>query len=245
MRQKIFVALSALLAVMYLTSVNCGAEEAQNSITVSARGTLNVKPDVVMMNIRISHTAPTTKEAKTVVQNTLDRLIALLSSEKIQSRDIKMRSLNYEKEYEYTDRGRKPLGYRAEQNITVMVDNLGDKSERFSSVLDKVVSLDKIEIQGISFDVKQKADLYKQSRELAYNKALEKAKDYARLSGRALGEVLSITEEASGDVASEYHAKSGELMLAEVTVGSLRSARSMPMGEYEIRTDIRVIFRLK
>ncbi len=235
-----------IVALITLSSVSCNSnkQEIPNSVTVSGIGMTRAQPDVARMNVSFAHTAPTTREAKNVVEQTMAQILKILQEEKVEDKDIKTLSLDYRVEYDYRNGRRVRLGQRAEQTIAVTVNNLINAPERLTSILDKIVTLDKVELQGIDFDIEKKTDLFKQSRELAYKKALEKAQQYAELSGRKLGPVLTISEKNSEDVAQRHNLNKMNNVVQEFA-GFSSGSSSLPTGEQGITSEISVVFSLK
>ena len=233
------VFLSMLLA---LNSCDTKAPESQHTVSVSGIGTVFVQPDMVQVHVNFSHVAPTTSEARRVVDETMHRILQILSHENIDGKFIKTVSLNYSMEYDYRSGRRVLIGQRAQQTIVFTVNDIVNNPERFPLLLDRITAIDRIEIHTIQFDVENKAEFFKQSRELAYQKAFEKAHHYAELSGRKIGKVLSLSEERSRDIAQTR----AVLMDNVLSVAESRFQSSfVPAGELEITSEIHVSFSLK
>ncbi|MDR1698326.1 MAG: SIMPL domain-containing protein [Prevotellaceae bacterium] len=245
MNKKNFTSTAFLLMLFLLISCNSRVlvQESQNSVSVSGIGTVLAQPDMVLMNIGFSHTAPTTKEAKKAVEQTMQQILKILQEENVADKFTKTIALNYDVEYDYSSGRRVRLGQRAQQTIVVTVNDMVNTPERFSSILDKITAIDKVEVQNIQFDIENKAELFKQSRELAYQKAFDKAKQYAELSGRRLGKVLTISEGVSQDVAQTRAFKNN--LRLETADAFLAGSSSVPTGEQGVTSEINVIFSLE
>lgn len=115
--------------------------------------------------------------------------------------------------------------------------------ERFSSILDKITAIDKVEVQNIQFDIEHKTELFKQSRELAYQKAFEKAQQYAELSSRKIGKVLTISEVVSRDVAQTRAFQNNLAFKQEALYSADGSA--VPSGEQGVSSEINIVFSLE
>lgn len=226
-----------------MTSCNQKVQEKQDSVAVSGTGTVLSQPDMVLMNISFSHTAPTTKQAKTAVEQTMQQILKILKDENVEDKFLKTISLNYDVEYEYRSGRRIKLGQRAQQTIIVTVNDMVNSPERFSSILDKITTIDKLEVQNIQFDIENKTELFKQSRELAYQKAFDKAQQYAELSGRKIGKVLTISEVVSRDVA-QTRAFQNNLAVKEEAL-SLSDQSAVPTGEQGVSSEINIVFSLE
>lgn len=243
MKKIFFATMAVSLALLPLASCHPDRQRSQHSVTVSGTGTVMAQPDLARMNVIFAHTAPTTKEAKAIVERTMREVIAVLQAEGVKDPDMETLALNYRAEYGYRNRNWIRIGQRAEQILVVTVKDLIDSPERLSSILDKLVAISKVEIQDIRFDVGQKSDLFRQSRELAYRKAFEKAMQYAELCGRKLGKVQSLSEHASQDVARvpsrmSNVAEESKLFLAQ-------DGSAVPTGELGVTSEVEVVFSLE
>ena len=240
---RIAIAFSLMLFALISCKSSVQVQDSQNSVSVSGIGTVLAQPDMALMNINFSYTAQTTKEAKTAVEQTIQRILKILKEENIDDKFIKTISLIYDVEYEYRSERRIRIGQRARQTIVVTVNNMVKAPDRFSSILDKITAIDRVEVQNIQFDIENKADLFKQSRELAYQKAFDKAKQYAELSGRKLGKVLTISESVSRDVTQPRGFMSN--LLVQASNDYLSGSSSVPAGEQGVTSEINVTFALE
>ena len=109
--------------------------------------------------------------------------------------------------------------------------------------MDKITAIDKVDIQDIRFDIENKTELFKQSRELAYQKAFDKAQQYAELSKRKIGKVLTISEVVSRDVA-QTRAFQNNLAFKEEAL-SLSDNSAVPTGEQGVSSEINIVFSLE
>lgn len=101
MSKKEITSIAFLFMLIFLTSCNPKVEENQNSVSVSGIGTVLAQPDMVLMNVTFSHTAPTTKEAKNAVEQTVQQILKILQEENVEDKFMKTISLNYDVEYDY------------------------------------------------------------------------------------------------------------------------------------------------
>jgi len=242
MTKKLFTGI-AFSMFLLMTSCNLNVREGQDSVSVSGIGTVLAQPDMVVMNIGFSHTAKTTKQAKTEVEQTMQQILNILREENVEDKFVKTISLNYDVEYDYRSGGRVTIGQRAQQTIVVTINNMINAPERFSSILDKITAIDKVEVQNIQFDIEHKTELFKQSRELAYQKAYDKAQQYAELSNRKIGKVISISEVVSQDVAQTRAFQNNQMFKEEALAMDAGSA--VPSGEQGVSSQINIVFSLE
>lgn len=243
MTKKLFAGI-AFSMLLFMTSCNLNVRQGEDSVSVSGIGTVLSQPDMVVMNVGFSHTAKTTKQAKTEVEQTMSQILNILKAENVEDKFVKTTSLNYDVEYEYRNGRRVLIGQRAQQTIAVTVNDMVNSPERFSNILDKITAIDKVEVQNIQFDIEHKTELFKQSRELAYQKAYDKAVQYAELSGRKIGKVLTISEAVSRDVA-QSRAFQNNLMFKEEAAFDMAGGSAVPTGEQGVSSEINVVFSLE
>ena len=240
MNKKYFTGIAFLLMLFLLISFNAKAQENQSTVSVSGIGTVFAQPDMVQMNITFSHTARTTQAAKNAAEETMRRILQILQEENIENNFIRTASLSYDIDYSR----RVQTGQRVRQTIVVTVNDMINRPERFPNLLDKITEIDEVQVSNIQFDIENKAELFKQSRELAYQKAFEKATQYAEFSGNKIDRVLTISEVISRDIA-QTRASSMSNIAIEKRPFDFSDSSSIPTGECGVTSEINVTFLLK
>jgi uncharacterized protein YggE len=241
MTNKKFYAVFILFVLFFITACNGNNPNKQSTVSVSGIGTVIVQPDMVQMNISFSHVAQTTKQAKEEVDQKMRQILGVLREEGIEDKNIKTASLSYGAEMEYRDGRAVQIGQRADQAIAVIINDIKNNSNKLSVLLDKIAVIDRVMIRDIKFDTENKTELYKQTRELAYQKALDKANQYANLSGLKIVKALTISEERSRDILFGAFQNNAAYTAAEISV----SSASVPAGEQEVTSEIMVTFLLE
>jgi len=233
----------ALLIIILCVS-GCYKQQNQSTISVYGTGTVLAQPDVIQMTITLSNVAQTTRSAQEAVNRMVRQALTILKNAGIEDKNITTASLTFRAEYEYTTR-RILVGQLAEQRLTFSIDNIGDDSEneKVSRIIDQLIQINGIELNQVNFGVKNNTEYFVRSRELAFQKAVEKANQYAELSNQKIIKVLTISEEISHQNNPINNRFTNQLAFAE----SARDAGStiVPTGELEITTNIFVVFSLK
>jgi uncharacterized protein YggE len=230
-----------LLNLVFVTACSESRSSGQSTVSVSGIGTVLVQPDMVQMNINFSHVAQTTKQAKEEVDEKMRQIVGILKDEGVEDKNIRTAFLNYGAEIEYRDGRSVQIGQRADQTIVVTIGDIAANANKFSVLLDKITVIDRVVIRDIKFDTENKTELFRQTRELAYQKAFDKANQYALLSGLKMVKTLSISEERSRDVLFGAYQNNVMYKSAELAVTSA----SVPAGEQEITSEIAVTFLLE
>jgi hypothetical protein len=233
-----------LVAIVAMLS-GCGQNTVrqQSTVTVSGIGTVSVEPDMVSMNVSMSKIAPTTRQAQEAVGKMAVRVLEILKEAGIEDKDIKTATLRFNPEYEWRSNRSVLVGQKAEQGIDFAVRNIGQDSDKIARLIDKLVQVDGIVMNQINFNIADKTEHYVHSRELAFEKAAQKAKQYAELSGLRVGRVLSLSENTSDDSAPVY----GNRMIKQTMMefASDESSTVLPSGQMEITTRISAVFSLE
>ena len=154
-------------------------------------------------------------------------------------------SLNFRSEYEYTASRRVLIGQRAEHGIAFSVDSISNNSERVSEIIDRLIQINGIELNQINFSVKNNTDYFIRSRELAFQKAVEKAEQYAKLSNLKIIRVLNISEDVNQRALPINNKFMNQSMDYITETSSRAMAAIVPVGELEITSKVLVEFLLE
>lgn len=246
--KKQFIAIQYLSILLVMTFVigcnNDTGKKDQSSVSVYGTGTVLVKPDMLRMNISLSKTASTTKSAQEEVSRMVRQALEVLGDFNIEDKNIVTASLTFSPEYEYRNGRRVLIGQTAQQAILFSMNDIQNDNEKVPQIIDRLVQINGIELNQIDFNVKNNTEYFIKSRELAFQKATEKAEQYASLSGLKVAKVLTISEEGSQQVlpinnrmVNQYSAMAEAAADAGSTI--------LPSGELEITTKIQAVFLLE
>jgi uncharacterized protein YggE len=242
MVNKKFYGVFVLFVLVFVTACNVNNNpNRQSTVSVSGIGTVMVQPDMVQMSIAFSHVAQTTRQAKEEVDQKIQQILGILKEEGIEDKNIRTVSLRYGAEIEYRNGRSVQIDQRADQTIMVIINDIVNNSNKFLVLLDKITAIDGVVIGDIKFDTENKTELFKQTRELAYQKAFDKANQYASLSGLKIVKTLTISEERSRDILFGAYQQNVAFETAKVSA----SSASVPTGEQEVTSEIIVTFLLE
>jgi uncharacterized protein YggE len=245
MKIKYFWAYSLALIAVFVLACNKETEQkTQSTISVSGIGTVTAQPDVIQLSITLSKVAPATKAAQEEVSRMVRRALAILKEANIEDKNINTASLSFNSEYEYTNR-RVLIGQKAEQRITFSIEGINNADEKVSAIIDQLIQINGIELNQVTFNVKDPAEYFTKSRELAYKKALEKANQYAELSSLKIIKVLSITDQGAHQVSPMSNRMLNQQFMDAVYEARASASTVLPIGELEITTNILVLFLLE
>ncbi|MDR2444415.1 MAG: SIMPL domain-containing protein [Spirochaetaceae bacterium] len=232
---------NVLMFVFSIFAIGCNTlKDNQGIISVSGIGTVMASPDMVQIHLYFKNVSPTTEQARNAVSTSVQNALGILKEENIIDNNIKTISLGYGVENQYKDGTMVYVGQRAEQTIIVTIDDIKNNSKKLSAILDKMVLIDNISIRDIRFDIKEKVELFRQSRELAFQKTLDKAEQYASLSGKRITGVQNISESNNRNtILSQSNT------MYSRAVSSSDGYSNIPTGELEITTEIKVEYKIE
>jgi len=240
-----------VLALIATFTLGCAAgsnggigPQNQSTISVSGTGTVSAQPDMIQMSITLSKVAPTTKTAQEEVSKMVRQALKILKEANIENKNINTASLRFSSEYDYSKHPRILIGQKAEQSITFSIEGINNDSEKASGIIDQLIQINGIELNQVNYSVKNTSEYYIRSRELAFEKAEEKAKQYAQLSNLKLIKVLSITDQGMSQVSPMNNRLSKQMAMDELYAAADTST-TIPIGELEISTTIFTVFLLK
>lgn len=118
--------------------------------------------------------------------------------------------------------------------ITIPIPN--SNGTIIARIYDGLAQVANINIYGMSFDLKDKTSAYIQARKLAYQDAVNRAKDYTKAAGVTLGNALSITDSFQASPYNYYSNSPG---------GPATSSTSVSVGQITINYNVNVIFAFK
>jgi hypothetical protein len=164
-------------------------ESALRTITVSATGSVTLVPDVARVNVGVTVTKPTVKEARDAASTAMTSIIASVKALGIDDKDLKTVSIDLSAQYS-TDLTPKIIGYRMSQQLQITVRDLAKAGD----VVDTATANGATDVNGLWFEVGDPAGATDQARAAAIGKARTSAQAMASAAGVLLGAVVSITE---------------------------------------------------
>lgn len=167
-----------------------------STVTVTGAGAATAAPDMAVVGMGVETTAPTAKAALAAQTKAAQALLAAVRKQGIADRDVRTDSLSLQAVYAQGDASAKITGYQAGQNFSVRVRDLARTGAVVQAAMDAAGEAGRI--GSIAFDVADPSALRAKARDAAFADARAKAEQHARLGGRKLGRLVSISETDSG-----------------------------------------------
>jgi len=165
-------------------------------ITVGGRAEVAGTPDTLRLDLSVVATGSSVSEALASANRSTSAVQKSLLSSGVQKKDLQTSGLDIAPNYDYSTGGTARLkGDQVSESVTAKLRNLGSAGD----AIGKCVSAggNAVRVNGISLDLEDSGALVSSARDKAFADAKAKAEQYAKAAGRSLGEVLSITEDAS------------------------------------------------
>ncbi|MFG1794783.1 SIMPL domain-containing protein [Nocardia sp. NPDC049149] len=214
------------------------------TVTVFGAGTVRATPDLMRVTISIECRASKVALAYSKAGERVGAVTQSLRSDGVAGSDIATSGLSVHTETVWTEgEGNRITGYLASTSLTVALRDIGDEADPGpATVIANCVDAggDDVRLGGLNLTFADQDSLLVEARDAAWANAVAKAEQYAQRSGRALGAVLEITENASSAPPS------GPRFMAMSKSMDAYGAAPVPveLGESEISAAIRVTWQL-
>lgn len=190
---------AALIAVLSLIGATVPAaaqdKRAERTVTVAATGKVSAEPDIAHISTGVLSEAETAREALQRNSAALKKVIDGLKGAGVDPKDIQTSRFSIDPRYDQPKDGRSAriTGYRVVNQVRITARDIS----RLGDLLDLVVTLGANQAGGIGFDVSKAETLKDEARRQAVANALRRAKLFAEAAGATVGDVLTISEEAT------------------------------------------------
>jgi uncharacterized protein len=163
-------------------------------VTVVGSGQVQGVPDTLTADVGIQFRAPDATTAMDQTNSRQQAVINALAGAGVDRKDISTTEVSLQPEYDSS--GGTITGYRADNSIRVKIH----PADSASHVLAVIVGTggDATRINSVSYSIADDSQLVKDARARAFQDAKDRAGQYAKLSGLALGNIISISETAGG-----------------------------------------------
>lgn len=212
------------------TSTPPGATINQRSITSTGIGIVSGTPDVLTVQLGVQTQAKTASDALSDNNKKAADLIATLSAQGVDKKDVSTSDLSIYPTYNST--GNTITGYQVSNTVTAVLRDVA----KAGSVIDAAARAagDAIRLNQVGFSFADDSELRAQARATAVKNALAQAKQMADAAGVSLGDVLSISENASMSSPQPMFAMAD-------AAGSAREAMPIVSGEQQLSVSVQVI----
>ena len=207
-------------------------------IWVTGEGTIDLEPDLALLNVGIEVQAETVSEARSEAAAAMAAVVAAVKRRGLTDDDIQTSSFNIWPRYDYVEGVQTLAGYSVSNSATIKMRDLDSVGDIIDDVAD--AGGDATRIDGISFTVEDPTPYMAQLREAAIQNAKEKAEHYAGLVGASLGDPFYVTE--AGGVSPPTPVARGERLAFSAYA---MAKTSVSGGELTLRLIVQAAFAIE
>jgi len=204
----------------------------QAGVLVTGRGEVSAVADTVAVALGVSVKRPTAPAAIADAAAAATALVDALQAAGVAEADIRTASFSVNQEFTYPqDGGPTPDGYRVSNHVVATVRSV----DTAGAVIDAATAGggEVVVVQGVTFGLADDTAATSSARDAAFADARATAEQYAALSGRTLGPVVSIIETSGAPTGPPV------TMLAAKAMGDV----STPIRPGDVETTVTVDVR--
>ncbi|QEU90226.1 SIMPL domain-containing protein [Streptomyces kanamyceticus] len=166
------------------------------TVTVTGAGSASAAPDLAVLSAGVEVTEKTADKALAAQNSAANALLAAVRKAGVADKDVTTESLSLAAVHQDENGSSKLTGYQASQAFSIKIRAI----DRTGVVVQAVVAAtgDAGRVHSVAFDVADAGALRARARDAAYKDARAKAAQYAKLSGRRLGRLVSLDESDGG-----------------------------------------------
>jgi uncharacterized protein YggE len=228
----VFAALLALAPLAAATPA-LAADDTPRLVSVSGEGEIVAQPDLAFVTLGVEARRPTMAEARAEVAKTVDAVLALTRSLKIDPKQVDSTRLQVQPEYSWNERDRKRvlLGYVVSRQVEVELRDL----ELLGPLMERAVDAGVNQVGDARLDSSRRKDLEREAMALAVKDARLNAEALAGAAGARLGAVRSLAASSSPPVMPMYRA---EMMKADAMVAAAPPEQTYQPGDLRFRAQV-------
>ncbi|MBP7778357.1 MAG: SIMPL domain-containing protein [Acidobacteria bacterium] len=188
---------TTLLSVVLLGVLGPAFADAQTlpstvapTVVVRGDGEVRVAPDMAVIGLGTEHTAPTPKEAQSVAAVAMSAVQERLVAAGVPKDALRTTAYDVQARVDWVNGKQVPRGYVARHAIEVRVDDLA----KVGDLLELAIGAGGTSVQGVRFDLKQRAALEREALTRAVADARARADAVAAGAGAAIAGIVRIEE---------------------------------------------------
>lgn len=218
------------------SSVAAPGDPSPHTVTVAGTGRVVGTPDVLRLDLGVQRTGDNVNAALNAANGDIRKIKTALAKHGVADKDIQTSQLSINPHWEDNGKTSTVKGYDVFQSLTVKLRKLDDAGSAISDAADAGGNATRI--NGVSFDIEDNQKMIEQARNAAFADAKAKAEQYARLAGKDLGSVSSVSESTDGGGPVPY-----PMAMAD-SAASAKSSVPIEAGSQQVSIDSTVVWEL-
>lgn len=186
-----WIAVLMVASMLAAAGMATAAEAPLRLVSVTGSGEVKAQPDMAYVTLGVEARRPTLAEARTEVNATVERLLALTRELKIEPKFVDSTRLQVQPDYRWDEKSSSQvlLGYVVSRQVDVELHDL----DRLGTLLEKSVSAGVNQVGGARLDSSLRKELERSALTQAVDDARLNADALARAAGAKLGPVQSLS----------------------------------------------------
>ena len=214
-----------------------------NTITVSGKGEISVKPDIATVSFGVSAENLDVAKAQTESATKINNIIAFLKTKNVADKEVKTTNYNIYPRYNYGPvtqaypyGGKQILAaYVVSQTVEVKIRDISQAGDILSGVGEFGVT----DVSGLTFTVDNDQAVKDQARDLA----IQDAKTQAQSEAKSLGvKLVRITAFSESNTSPIYYGLGAKMM---DSVSAPAVAPQIPTGENTITANVSITYEIR
>ncbi len=217
----------------YPSTAAAGSDQpAEHTLSVTGEGKVTLTPDIATVQLGVLTERPTAKAARQAAAVAMTNVVDAVRKMGIADKDIATASISLSPTYDYPNNATPRIrGYQLQNTVTVTVRNL----DQLGDLLDNSVVAGATTINGVNFDVADRAAAEAQARQAAVADAKAKADTLANGLGVHIAGVASVSEQVSTPV---WYGRN----VAGEALGAADASTPVMPGTTDVTIDVNVSF---
>jgi uncharacterized protein len=237
------VGLLILATITALAIIMPNRADNQDRFSVTGSGVVYAKADIA--NITVGFKTELKKDAALAAQESskkMNAIIEALADLGIEEKDIKTTDYSLRPVYTWLEKeGQVLQGYEVSQSVNVKVREL----DKIGEVISKTTEKGANQVGSVNFSIDDEYELKNQARELAIEKAKEKAGLIASQANMRLGKVKSVYENADMNYPVPMYANAKMEMADGLGSQLAVDVANIQVGQNEIRVEVTLVYEVK
>jgi uncharacterized protein len=250
-RNKVLIGVGAAVIIIMAVLTGCAANAGggqpitvntvsqQTGIWVSGEGKVSATPNLATIYIGVSAQSEKVADAQSQAATAMDKVMAALTGNGVDKKDIQTSEFTIQQVTKWDDKSQEQIivGYSVTNTVLVKIRAL----DKVGTIVDDAVTAggDLIRINSINFSVEDPTNYYKQARDLAMQKAKDKAAQIAADAGVTLDKPIYISENSYYPVATPANYYKADM------AGGAQASTSISPGQLDITLDVQVAYGIK
>ena len=206
----------------------------ETTVSISATGSVEREPDIVVMTTGVQTEAKTAAQAAADNARQMANVFKAVEAAGIAEKDMQTSNFSLSPRYDYSSRGGPPrlAGYTASNQLSVTVRDL----DKLGETMDAIISAGSNTFNGLQFALDDPSDALDEARRDAMQEARERAELYAAAAGLEVKRIVTINE------AGGYNPR--PMPMARARTEAMDASTPIATGEVGYSITVNVVFEL-